>query len=141
MELSRIGLQNREEWEAKGKRVVLKKVSLICNRCHACKHVNNFAVFRVMDGASELVEGIPRMDFITIHLMQVNQVEKEVIYAYRKQLHMKWRELEEQTRAKLIKGIKEKTQEYCYDIADSVPNREAIVEYLSRKNLMNKENK
>lgn len=48
-----------------------------------------------MDGESELVEGIPRIDLITIHLMRVNGVEKEVIYAYRKQLHVKWQELEE----------------------------------------------
>lgn len=134
-------LHVHEEWEAKGKQVLLKKVSLICNRCHACKHVNNFGVFRVIDGADELVEGIPRMDFITIHLMKVNHVEKEVIYAYRKQLHMEWRKFEEQTREKFIKGIQEETQEYCYDIAESIPNRGAIVEYLSRKNLMNEENK
>ena len=81
------------------------------------------------------------MDFITIHLMKVNHVEKEVIYAYRKQLHMEWRKFEEQTREKFIKGIQEETQEYCYDIAESIPNRGAIVEYLSRKNLMNEENK
>lgn len=133
-------LHVHEEWEAKGKQVVLKKVSLICNRCHACKHVNNFAVFRVMDGASELVEGIPRMDFITIHLMRVNHVEKEVIYAYRKQLHMKWRELEEQKRENVIKGNLEECHEYRYGIDDAVPNKDAIVEYLSRKNLIYKEN-
>lgn len=88
-------LHIHEEWEQKGDIVTLKKVSLICSRCHACKHVNNFVVFRVMDGESELVEGIPRIDLITIHLMRVNGVEKEVIYAYRKQLHVKWQELEE----------------------------------------------
>ena len=42
---------------------------------------------------------------------------------------------------KVFKGIQEETQEYCYDIAESIPNRGAIVEYLSRKNLMNEENK
>ena len=93
-----------------------------------------------MDGASELVEGIPRMDFITIHLMRVNQVEKEVIYAYRKQLHMKWRELEGQKRENVIKGNLEEFHEYRYGIDDAVPNKDAIVEYLSRKNLIYKEN-
>ena len=80
------------------------------------------------------------MDFITIHLMRVNHVEKEVIYAYRKQLHMKWRELEEQKRENVIKGNLEECQEYRYGIDDAVPNKDAIVEYLSRKNLIYKEN-
>lgn len=80
---------------------MLKKVSLICNRCHACKHVNNFAVFRVMDGASELVE--------------------------------------EQKRENVIKGNLEEFHEYRYGIDDAVPNKDAIVEYLSRKNLIYKE--
>ena len=40
----------------------------------------------------------------------------------------------------VIKGNLEECQEYRYGIDDAVPNKDAIVEYLSRKNLIYKEN-
>lgn len=132
-------LHVHEEWEQNGEKVTLKKVSLICARCHACKHVNNFVVFRVMDGESELVEGIPRIDFITIHLMKVNNVKKEVIYAYRKLLRKKWREFEGKKRDNFFRGVADEPQEYRYIISENIPNRDAIVECLSKKDLLYKE--
>lgn len=53
---------------------------------------------------------------------------------------MKWRELEEQKRENVIKGNLEEFHEYRYGIDDAVPNKDAIIEYLSRKNLIYKEN-
>ena len=98
-------LHVHEDWEQEGEKITLKKVSLICSRCHACKHVNQFVAYRVMNGGSSLVEGIPGIDLITIHLMKVNNVKKEVIYAYRKLLRQGWRELEEKKIDNFIKGL------------------------------------
>lgn len=127
-------LHVHEEWEQEQNIVTLKKVSLICSRCHACKHVNQFVAYRVMEGQDELVEGIPRIDLITIHLMRVNKVSKEVIYAYRKKLHIFWNETQEEKSNKFVNS-KENDVTYKYRIETSIPNYAAIIKVLQKKGL------
>lgn len=126
-------LHVHEEWVQERNIVTLKKVSLICSRCHACSHVNQFVIYRVLDGQDELVEGIPRIDLITIHLMHVNKVSKEVIYAYRKQLHEYWK-IVELEKSKKSDSVQEDTQ-YWYQIDETIPNRIEIIKALQRKGL------
>lgn len=127
-------LHVHEEWEQEQNVVTLKKVSLICSRCHACKHVNQFVAYRVMEGQDELVEGIPRIDLITIHLMRVNKVSKEVIYAYRKKLHIFWNETQEEKSNKFVTS-KENDMTYKYRIETSIPNYAAIIKVLQKRGL------
>ena len=127
-------LHVHEEWQLEQNIVTLKKVSLVCSRCHACKHVNQFIAYRVMDGQDELVEGIPRIDLITIHLMRVNGVAKEVIYAYRKMLRGMWKEKREE-KVSQNSYSEECDMAYKYRIEPSIPNREAIIKTLQKKGL------
>ncbi|MGN0134794.1 MAG: HNH endonuclease [Anaerotignum sp.] len=127
-------LHVHEEWEQEQNIVTLKNVSLICSRCHACKHRNQFIMYRVMGGQNELVDGIPRIDLITIHLMRVNKVSKEVIYAYRKKLYRFWEEKQKEN-IKESSTFEENGTTYIYRIEPYIPNCEAIIKALQKKEL------
>lgn len=87
-----------------------------------------------MEGQDELVEGIPRIDLISIHLMRVNKVSKEVIYAYRKKLHILWDETQEEKSNKFVTS-KENDMTYKYRIETSIPNCAAIIKVLQKRGL------
>lgn len=134
-------LHVHENWNIERNIVKLTSVELICSSCHACKHRNEFIAYRVMDGANSLVYGIPRIDFLTVHLMKVNNVSKEVIYAYRKKLLKKLREFEWKQREALVFCNKEECNneyegEYKYIIGEKVPLKEEVELALKEKNLL-----
>ena len=126
-------LHVHENWEVDKNIAILKSVELICSRCHACKHRNQYVAYRVMDGQSELDEGIPRIDMLTIHLMKVNNVSKEVIYAYRKKLFAD--KLEEE---RMVDVLRKETEDiklkYC--ITDGIPYKKELEDYLGKRNLL-----
>ena len=123
-------------WKVEKNIVELTDIELICADCHACKHRNQFAVYRVMEGASGLVYGIPRADFLTIHLMRVNNVTKEVIYAYRKELLKELDEFEKQRIRNYNFESKDEEIEYKYVIDENIPLKEEIEAVLREKQLL-----
>lgn len=131
-------LHVHEVWKTNKNIVELTDIELICADCHACKHRNQF-FYRVMDGADPLVFGIPRIDFLTIHLMKTNNVSKEVIYAYRKQL---LKELDDFERQRINdfslneENTNEDEVEYKYTISENIPLKEEIELVLQEKNLL-----
>ena len=129
-------LHIHENWKVEKNIVELTDIELICADCHACKHRNQFAVYRVMEGASGLVYGIPRADFLTIHLMRVNNVTKEVIYAYRKELLKELDEFEKQRIRNYNFESKDEEIEYKYVIDENIPLKEEIEAVLREKQLL-----
>lgn len=53
-----------ENWEVKGDILLFMSVGLICSRCYACKHRNQYAAFRVMDGQPELDMGYSELIYL-----------------------------------------------------------------------------
>ncbi len=130
-------LHVHEVWKVYKNIVELIDVELICSDCHACKHRNQF-FYRVVDGADPSVYGIPRIDFLTIHLMKVNNVSKEVIYAYRKRL---LKELDDFERQRIEKfSLNEENTydevEYKYIIGEKIPLKNEIELVLKEKGLL-----
>lgn len=126
-------LHVHENWEVDGNMAILKSVELICSRCHACKHRNQYIVYRVMDGQSELDDGIPRINMLTIHLMRVNNVCKEVIYAYRKKVFADKLEAE-RIEDMLKKGPEDVTLKYS--ITERIPYKNELKDYLRKRKLL-----
>lgn len=132
-------LHIHENWTVEKNIVNLTSVELICSTCHACKHRNEFIVYRVIDGADSLVYGIPRIDFLTIHIMKVNNVSKEVIYAYRKKLLKELDDFERQRIRDFSLNNENKSDsedEYKYTIGENIPLKEEIELVLREKNLL-----
>lgn len=130
-------LHAHEEWEFDGDTAIIKDIKLICNRCHACMHRNEFIYYRVMNGASGLVDGIPRADYIVMHLMWVNNVSAEVIYAYRKQLLEENQKKMWEEREKMIRGEIEDAPEITkYFVEENIINRDEIMKCLEERGLV-----
>ena len=132
-------LHAHEEWEYEDEKCLLKSVTLICSRCHACKHRNEFIAYRVLNEQSELVDGIPRQDLLAIHLMRVNHVSKEVIYAYRKKLLEHLKKVREEEKSTMSEENNE--IEYKYIIDDSVVNKKELEGILDKKGKLYKRKK
>lgn len=129
-------LHAHEEWEIQNEVAILKDIKLICNRCHACMHRNQFILYRVEDGASMLVDGIPRADYIAMHLMWVNKVKAEVVYAYRKKMLKENRERELEYEQKRLVENADVEKKIKYEVSEKVINREELVMALEEKGLL-----
>ena len=131
-------LHVHEKWMVEKNIVKLIDIELICSDCHACKHRNQFVSYQIMEGANPLVYGIPRLDFLTIHLMRVNNVSKEVIYAYRKKLLDNLNDFQMQRIIELSKnGSENKVEdEYRYIIGENIPMKKEIEAVLKEKELL-----
>lgn len=88
----------------------------------------------MLEGQEELIEGIPRIDLVTIHLMYANKVSEEVIYAYRKKLHNMWKGI---GGSKLVTSMKNDIS-YKYRIESSIPNYAEIILALQKKRFVSR---